>query len=53
MDNCRAIAVPADLSVSMINKKDDQEYEKVKKIPYREAVGNLMFAAIVSRPDIM
>jgi len=31
----------------------DQEKLEMKNVPYREVVGSLMFAAIMSRPDIM
>lgn len=55
MENCRAIAVSTDPSMYLSSNENNQEYEKVRKnkIPYREAVGNLMFAAIVSCSGIM
>ena len=44
MDNCRAVTVPADPNTNLTSNNDNQEYEDIEmsKIPYRQAVGNLM-----------
>ena len=31
---------------------DPQEVDRMKKIPYREAIGSLMYASVATRPDI-
>lgn len=49
MNEAKPLAVPADPHVILrpVNKN-----ESVRNVPYREAVGSLMFVAIISRPDI-
>lgn len=49
MENANSNSVPVDPHTKL--EKSDHQPEK--NIPYREAVGSLMHAAIVSRPDIM
>ena len=55
MANCSHKVTPADphtqLSINMC-PTEDQEKEEMKKKPYREAVGCLIYAAITVRPDI-
>jgi len=46
----KSVSVPSDPHV--ILKTPECEWEKVDKIPYREAVGCLLFLAMISRPDI-
>lgn len=53
MADSKGCAVPAyQNNISVMSSNDNKE-ELMTKIPYREAVGSLMFAAVVSRPDIM
>ncbi|KMQ87096.1 retroelement pol polyprotein [Lasius niger] len=56
MMDAKGISTPAEshmyLSKSMAPEDDDGK-QAMAKIPFREAVGSLMFAACVSRPDIM
>ncbi|UYV60695.1 hypothetical protein LAZ67_1001953 [Cordylochernes scorpioides] len=54
MADCIPASVPMDPSV-ILTKKDcptPEQKEKMPKFPFREAVGSLMFASCVSRPDI-
>ncbi|XP_046750287.1 secreted RxLR effector protein 161-like [Diprion similis] len=49
MNKAKTVCVPGDPNVAL---KPITESESVDSVPYREAVGSLMFLAIVSRPDI-
>ncbi|UYV74194.1 hypothetical protein LAZ67_11002383, partial [Cordylochernes scorpioides] len=54
MADCIPASVPMDHSV-ILTKQDcptPEQKEKMPKFPFREAVGSLMFASCVSRPDI-
>ena len=55
MQDCKPIGTPADpsnpLSADMSPRTDDERKE-MEKIPYKQAVGALMFLACVSRLDI-
>ena len=46
-------AKPNSVPVDPHTKLEKSDNKPDKNIPYREAVGSLMHAAIVSRPDIM
>lgn len=50
MNKAKAVSVPADPHVILEPLESNET--KLCNIPYREAVGSLMFLAIVSRPDI-
>lgn len=50
LDNANPNSIPADPHVTL---QKSTVLEDKKYFPYREAVGSLMFAAIVTRPDIM
>ena len=55
MSNCKPSATPACPSVKLSKAMcphSDEEREEMRNIPYRSAVGSLMYAAVVSRPDI-
>lgn len=50
MSEAKATNVPADPHVTLISSESNENNSV--KVPYREAVGSLMFLAVVSRPDI-
>lgn len=55
MSNCNAVVTPMDLnqkvSASMCATTNGEQ-QSMGKIPYREAIGCLLFAAQITRPDI-
>jgi Reverse transcriptase (RNA-dependent DNA polymerase) len=53
MQNSKPIQTPIPLGIDLTSiPNGDHDKEEMKKIPYRELIGSLMFAATVSRPDI-
>ena len=50
MGDAKSLSVPADPHVALNPVVEGEE--KAEKVPFREAVGSLMFLAIVSRSDI-
>uniref|UniRef100_A0A6V7M2P7 Reverse transcriptase Ty1/copia-type domain-containing protein n=1 Tax=Bracon brevicornis TaxID=1563983 RepID=A0A6V7M2P7_9HYME len=48
MQDANPTSVPSDLNVKLVKSSDDQKEE----FPYGKAIGSLLYAAIVSRPDI-
>jgi len=55
MTDCKPHTTPADphgrLTTSM-GPTDDQEFEDMSAVPYRQAVGSLIHAVVATRPDI-
>lgn len=55
MLDCNPVSTPADINQRLTKDmcpSTDEEREKIRHIPYQEAVGSLLFAAQISRPDI-
>lgn len=50
MGNAKSVGVPLDPHGVLYPVNESEEIER--KVPYREAVGSLMFLAVVSRPDL-
>lgn len=48
MNDAKSISTPADVNVTLMKSTNKEQV----KFPYRQAVGSLMFASTVSRPDI-
>ena len=51
MSNCNPSSTPADISVKL-SKSDDIISKSSENIPYRQAVGSLMYLMLATRPDI-
>lgn len=55
MADCNPVSTPADPNVKLTHDEtlgEDPERIELKEVPYQEAVGSLLFAAQVTRPDI-
>lgn len=55
MTNCTPAITPGDSSLKLTKAMSPatlEEKEEMRNIPYRQAVGSLMFAMVCSRPDI-
>ncbi|KRG00399.1 uncharacterized protein Dwil_GK27305 [Drosophila willistoni] len=53
MDNCKALSTPVDVAQSLsadIGPKSEADIEDMKKVPYLEAIGCLLYAAQNTRP---
>lgn len=55
MADCNPVSTPMETKKILSNEmcpKTESEKDKMKNIPYQEAVGSILYAAQVSRPDI-
>lgn len=55
MEDCNSVSTPLELGKKISSdmcSKTEEEHENMKNIPYREAIGSLLFLAITTRPDI-
>lgn len=55
MSDCKPVSTPVDVNQKISKElcpQTEEEIDEMKKIPYQEAIGSLMFAAQISRPDI-
>lgn len=55
MKDCNPVSTPLDPSQKLSTKMSpttDAERDEMKNIPYQEAIGSLMYAAQLTRPDI-
>ncbi|XP_057378538.1 uncharacterized protein LOC130700504 [Daphnia carinata] len=55
MSDCNPKLVPAEPGVRLsadMNPQNSDEEEIMAKVPYREAIGSLMYLMVMTRPDI-
>lgn len=55
LSECKPVNTPIDVNQkisSEMSPTSEEEVEEMGKIPYRECIGSLLFAAQISRPDI-
>lgn len=55
MADCNPVSTPVDVNAKLSTEmapKDEAGIEEMRLIPYQEAVGSVLFAAQISRPDI-
>jgi len=55
MENCHAVGTPMDVNARLTREMEpttDAERREMSSVPYRSAVGSLMYAMVGTRPDI-
>jgi len=55
MAGCNTGAIPADPNArlsSLMSPTDEEEMAEMRLVPYREAIGSLIYLAVMTRPDI-
>jgi hypothetical protein len=55
LEDCKPISTPQDISVKLtkaMEPQNDEEIKEMSTIPYRNAVGSLIYAMLGTRPDI-
>ena len=52
MADSYSVSTPADPNVTLSHIPDDSESTNVLRVPYKEAIGCLMFISLLTRPDI-
>ena len=55
MDDCKAIGTPLDVNSKLLKLMDEEyatEAQSMVEVPYKQAVGSLMYAMIGTRPDL-
>ena len=55
MQDCKPIGTPLDMNCKLVKLSEDEvkKYEgEMKGIPYKQAVGSLMYAMVGTRPDL-
>jgi len=52
MENSKLASTPLDPNVKLIPRSGSEQDPKMKGVPYQEAIGSLMYAALGTRPDI-
>ena len=57
MENCNSCVTPMEKGLyrqkaSALPPIDEEEEERLARLPYREAVGSLLFCSVATRPDI-
>lgn len=50
MESCHPVAIPADPNVHLVKPAKGSQLDET--FPYRQAVGSLLYLAVVTRPDI-
>lgn len=50
-DNCTSLSIPADPGIKFL-KADENNNNVLRDIPYRGAIGSLMFLMVLTRPDL-
>ena len=55
MEDCKAVGTPLDMNSKLVKLSEEEyalESQSMIEIPYKQAVGSLMYAMIVTRPDL-
>ena len=55
MEDCKPISTPLDVKAQLVKLMDEEHEEHIQEmqgVPYKEAVGSLMYAMVATRADI-
>jgi hypothetical protein len=55
MSDCKPIGTPLDAKTQLVKLKEDEEHQHLHEmhgVPYKEAVGSLMYAMVATRADL-
>ena len=55
MENCKSVSTPMEVGLKLTKEmepKTKEEMDKMDKVPYRAAVGSLMYLMVATRPDL-
>ena len=55
MEDCKAVGTPLDMNSKLVKLSEEEyalESQSMTEIPYKQAVGSLMYAMIATRPDL-
>jgi hypothetical protein len=55
MEDCKAVGTPLDVNSKLVKLTDEEyalEAQSMVDVPYKQAVGSLMYAMIATRPDL-
>ena len=53
MENCNSVSTPLPVGFSIARKPTEDEIQEAKDLPFPQLAGSLLYAATISRPDLM
>ena len=52
MEDCKPISTSLDVKAQLVKLTDEEHMQEMQGVPYKEAVGSLMYAMVATRADI-